>query len=54
MELEDTSIDYPKAEKSYTISKLAMTHMDTFFKIYDDNTIGFNISDADHIYFFQK
>ena len=54
IELEDTSIDYLKAEKFYTVRKLAMTYMDNFYKISYDNTIGFNIANADHIYFFQK
>ena len=54
MKSEDTSIDSINASKVSTVSKVTMTHMDTFSKMDDDKTIGFTIADAYQIYFFRE
>ena len=52
MELLDTSIDALKDAKVSTVRKLEITHKYTFYKMADDNTIGFIIADSDQIYLF--
>ena len=54
MELEDNHIDYLNSAKFSTVSKLAITHMDTSAKMYDYNTIDLTMVDADDMYYFQK